>query len=89
MKALVIGGTGPTGPFIVQGLLQRDYTVAILHRGTHEIAEIPPEVEHIHTDPHFLETLNTALTGPEQKYLAVPVDSPVKIRDRPSSSRSQ
>ncbi len=63
MKALVIGGTGPTGPFIVQGLLQRDYTVAILHRGTHEIAEIPPEVEHIHTDPHFLETLNTALSG--------------------------
>ncbi len=57
MKALVIGGTGPTGPFLVQGLLHRGYDVTILHRGTHEVAEIPPEVEHIHADPHFRDTL--------------------------------
>lgn len=63
MKALVVGGTGPTGPFIVKGLLQRGYEVAILHRGKHELDEIPPEVEHIHTDPHFLETLQPALEG--------------------------
>ena len=63
MKALVVGGTGPTGPFLVQGLLQRGYQVTILHRGTHEVAEIPPEVEHIHADPHFLDTLTQALTG--------------------------
>ena len=56
MKALVVGGTGPTGPYIVNGLLERGYEVAIFHRGTHEIPEIPPEVEHIHGDPHFLET---------------------------------
>ena len=49
MRALVIGGTGPTGHFIVNGLLERGYEVAILHRGSHEIPEIPPEVEHIHT----------------------------------------
>ena len=61
MKALVIGGTGPTGPFLVQGLLQRGYDVAILHRGTHEVDTIPPEVEHIHADPHFRETLDRAL----------------------------
>jgi nucleoside-diphosphate-sugar epimerase len=61
MKALVVGGTGPTGPFLVQGLLQREYEVTILHRGTHEVPEIPPQVEHIHTDPHFRETLDTVL----------------------------
>lgn len=63
MKALVVGGTGPTGPYIVNGLLERGYEVAILHRGVHEIDEIPPEVEHIHTDPHFTETLEAALAG--------------------------
>ncbi len=63
MKALVVGGTGPTGPFIVEGLRQRGYEVAILHRGTHEIPEILPDVEHIHTDPHFRETLTDALQG--------------------------
>jgi nucleoside-diphosphate-sugar epimerase len=44
MNALVVGGTGPTGPFIVNGLLQRGYKVTIFHRGTHEIPEITPEV---------------------------------------------
>ncbi|MEZ5736792.1 MAG: hypothetical protein R3E09_13545 [Novosphingobium sp.] len=63
MKALVVGGTGPTGHFIVNGLLQRGYCVAILHRGKHEVAEIPPEVEHIHTDPNFRENLDVALEG--------------------------
>ena len=61
MKALVIGGSGPTGHFIVNGLLKRGYEVAILHRGKHEVAEIPPEVEHIHTDPNFRESLDAAL----------------------------
>jgi nucleoside-diphosphate-sugar epimerase len=47
----------------VDGLLKRGYTVAIFHRGTHELAEIPPEVEHIHGDPHFLETVEESLHG--------------------------
>ncbi len=63
MKALVVGGTGPTGPFLVNGLLRRGYAVTILHRGTHEVAEIGPEVEHIHADPHFRQTLDEALAG--------------------------
>jgi nucleoside-diphosphate-sugar epimerase len=63
MRALVVGGTGPTGPFLVQGLLQRGYQVTMLHRGTHEVPEIPPEVEHVHTDPHFRTTLDQALAG--------------------------
>jgi nucleoside-diphosphate-sugar epimerase len=63
MKALVVGGTGPTGPYIVNGLLQRGYQVTIFHRGTHEVPEIPPEVEHIHGDPHFRETIDPVFTG--------------------------
>jgi nucleoside-diphosphate-sugar epimerase len=62
MKALVIGGTGPSGPFIVNGLLERDYEVTILHGGQHEV-EFQQPVEHIHTDPHFAETLAPALEG--------------------------
>jgi len=49
--ALVVGGTGPTGPHVVNGLLARGYQVTILHTGAHESAEIPAVVEHIHTDP--------------------------------------
>lgn len=63
MRALVVGGTGPTGPFIVKGLRERGYQVTIFHRGTHEIPEIPPEVVHIHGDPHFPETIAQALEG--------------------------
>ena len=50
MKALVIGGTGPTGPFIVEGLVKRGFETTIYHRGTHEV-ELPPSVKHIHGDP--------------------------------------
>jgi nucleoside-diphosphate-sugar epimerase len=60
-RALVVGGTGPTGPYLVRGLLARGYAVAILHRGTHESDEIPPEVEHIHADPYDAEAFATAL----------------------------
>ena len=50
MKALMIGGTGPTGPHIVNGLLERGYSVEMLHSGRNEIPEIPDEVVHIHSD---------------------------------------
>ena len=62
MKALVIGGTGPSGPHTVNGLLQRGYEVTVLHGGQHEV-EFREPVEHIHTDPHFAETLAPALEG--------------------------
>ena len=51
-RALVVGGTGPTGPYVVNGLRQRGYTTTILHTGKHEIDEIPADVEHLHTSPH-------------------------------------
>lgn len=60
MKALVIGGTGPTGPHIVNGLAEQRFEPVILHRGTHEV-EFVEEFEHIHADPHFEEPLRDAL----------------------------
>jgi nucleoside-diphosphate-sugar epimerase len=59
-RALVIGGTGPTGPLVVDGLTDRGYDVTILHGGQHE-AEFRRPVRHIHEDPHFEEPLRRGL----------------------------
>ncbi|GIT68744.1 MAG: hypothetical protein Ct9H300mP26_4310 [Acidimicrobiales bacterium] len=40
-RTLVVGGTGPTGPHIVNGLIHRGFDVSILHTGAHESPEIP------------------------------------------------
>lgn len=64
MRALVIGGTGPTGPHVVSGLRSRGHDVTIFHRGTHELPALA-EVEHIHGDPHFVESIEPALAGRE------------------------
>lgn len=58
--ALVIGGTGPTGPYIVDGLIDRGYEVTILHSGAHEV-DFKKEIEHIHADVHFRDTFEAAL----------------------------
>jgi len=50
--ALVVGGTGPTGIWVVDGLIERGWRVTILHRGLHEVPETPPQVEHLHADPY-------------------------------------
>jgi nucleoside-diphosphate-sugar epimerase len=63
VQALVIGGTGPTGHFIVNGLIQRGFKVAILHTGRHEVEEIPVSVEHIHTNPFDEQLLKQAMAG--------------------------
>jgi nucleoside-diphosphate-sugar epimerase len=65
MKILVIGGTGPTGPYIVNGLHQRGHDVTILHTGKHEIDTIPPQsvIPHIHADPFDQASLHEALVG--------------------------
>jgi len=60
MKALVIGGTGPTGPLIVEGLLQRGCCVTIYHRGIHE-TDLPDSVKHIHGDPFNMSDLEKDL----------------------------
>jgi nucleoside-diphosphate-sugar epimerase len=59
--ALVVGGTGPTGIWIVQGLVARGYDVTILHRGAHERAETPASVEHLHADPYDADATSAAL----------------------------
>jgi len=61
MRALVIGGTGPTGHYIVNGLRARGHQVAMLHSGRHEVPEIPGDVEHVHTDPFDEAALRAAL----------------------------
>jgi nucleoside-diphosphate-sugar epimerase len=61
VDALVIGGTGPTGPFIVEGLIARGYRVTILHTGRHEAPGIADAVEHLHVDPYDGDALEAAL----------------------------
>ena len=63
MDILVIGGTGPTGPLIVNGLVDRGHTVTILHTGKHEVDTIPANLEHIHTDPFDGEAFRASIEG--------------------------
>ena len=62
LKALVVGGGGPTGPLVVNGLLERGYAVSVLSTGRHPV-EFAGEVERITADPHFAEPLEQALRG--------------------------
>lgn len=57
--ALVIGGSGPTGPFVVEGLRQRGFAVSVLNRGVHPYP-FPDDVERIVGDPHFPEPMEQA-----------------------------
>lgn len=51
-RALIIGGTGPTGPHLVNGLVERGHDVTMMHRGTHDSPLIPDSVERLIGDPH-------------------------------------
>ena len=59
--ALVVGGTGPTGPLVVNGLIERGYDVTILHTGRHQTDLIGSEVRRIYTDPFDGEATAAAL----------------------------
>jgi nucleoside-diphosphate-sugar epimerase len=65
MEILVIGGTGPTGPSIVNGLVERGHRVTILHTGRHEVDTLPPRdvVPHLHADPFDHDSFTTAVAG--------------------------
>ncbi len=63
MKALMIGGTGPTGVPIVKGLVDRGYAVEMLHSGRNELPDTPDEVVHIHADVYDPEQLTEVLSG--------------------------
>lgn len=62
-QALVVGGTGPSGPYLLSGLQERGYDVTMFHTGRHEPADLP-EVRHLHGDPYqpdsIAETLGDA-----------------------------
>ena len=62
MNALVVGGTGPTGPAVVEGLSKLGYQVTILHTGKHEV-EFDVPVAHLHGELHHLEPLHAILSG--------------------------
>lgn len=63
MNVLVIGGTGPSGPLIVNGLVERGHRVTILHTGRHEVDTLPPQsvVPHIHADPFDEDSFRNGL----------------------------
>jgi nucleoside-diphosphate-sugar epimerase len=63
VRILVVGGTGPTGLPIVQGLVEHGHEVTILHRGLHEHPQTPPQVTHLHADPYDEASLAPALEG--------------------------
>ncbi len=63
MKALVIGGAGPSGPFVVNGLVARGFETTILHSGRHEPPELPSAIEHIHTDAYDPAKVEAVLAG--------------------------
>ncbi|MEG3180644.1 hypothetical protein [Sphingomonas sp. LT1P40] len=61
-RALVVGGAGPTGPLVVNGLLARGFSVSVLSTGRHP-AVFDGTVQRIVADPHFAEPLEAALAG--------------------------
>jgi nucleoside-diphosphate-sugar epimerase len=53
VRILVLGGTRFIGRALVIELLGAGHTVAIVHRGQHEV-DLPSEVQHIHTERRHL-----------------------------------
>jgi nucleoside-diphosphate-sugar epimerase len=61
MRVLVLGGTRFIGLALVEDLLGARHTVAIVHRGEHEPADLPRTVEHIHTSRRDLPAHHEAI----------------------------
>ena len=59
-KVLVVGGTGPSGPPLVQGLLDRGHDVTVFHTGNHEVPD-GPVTRHVHGDPFDRDATADAL----------------------------
>ena len=57
---LLIGGSGPTGPYILNGLVDAGHDVTMLHTGAHEIDEVQ-HVPHLHGDVRSAEGLTEVL----------------------------
>lgn len=63
-RVLVVGGTGPTGPYIVNEFLRDGAQVAIYHTGRHEV-DFDSEVEHLHGDPRDEDDIQDKLGNRE------------------------
>ncbi|GGA68726.1 hypothetical protein GCM10011490_19040 [Pseudoclavibacter endophyticus] len=61
-SVLFIGGGGPTGQPVLNGLLHRGWNVTMLNSGRREI-ELDGEVERIAADPNFREPIEQAVAG--------------------------
>lgn len=61
-RILLVGGGGPTGPLIVNGLLAEGHEVAVMNTGRHPV-EYEGPVERIIADPNFQEPLQDAVKG--------------------------
>ncbi len=63
-RGLVLGEVLEAGPAAEHhdGVgIERGARVVICHTGRHEVDEMPPEVEHVHTDPFDVEALRGTL----------------------------
>ncbi|MET0827093.1 MAG: NAD-dependent epimerase/dehydratase family protein [Acidimicrobiales bacterium] len=54
--ALLIGGTGPTGPLIAAGLEARGHEVTLFHSGRHEVDDVV-HLRHLHGDAYDRNSL--------------------------------
>ena len=63
MNALIIGGSGPTGHFIVNGLVRAGYALTMLTRGLHDVPELPTGIQRWKADPYDPDSLADALSG--------------------------
>jgi nucleoside-diphosphate-sugar epimerase len=88
-RALVIGGTGPTGPFVVEGLADRGYEVTILHGGQHEVEFSVSGIRHLHADPHFTETLERGLADEGKFDLVIAQYGRLKVIARSLAGRTE
>lgn len=59
---LFIGGGGPTGPLIVNGLLAQGHAVTVMNSGRHP-ATFSGEVERLVADPNFFDQVRDATKG--------------------------
>ncbi len=59
-RALVVGGTGPSGPYLLSGLQERGFDVTMFHTGRHEPDDLP-EVRHLHGSPYEQDSIAATL----------------------------
>lgn len=59
-RALLVGGTGPSGPHMLAGLVERGFDVTMFHTGRHEVAG-GPDVPHVHGDPFTADGIADAI----------------------------